>query len=63
MSQSTGESVNRGKRGRGSPVSHNTHAAAAAQVRHYLGMQATMQAHSDPADCDSADVTDLCYER
>lgn len=63
VSQSIGESVNRGERGRESPVSHNSRAAAAAQVRHDLGMQAMMQAHSDPADCDSTDVTDLCCER
>lgn len=37
--------------------------AASVQVRHCLGMQAKMQAHSAPADCDSRDVTDLPWER
>lgn len=60
ISQSIGESVHCEKEEERAPLSHNSHAAAAVQVRHCLGMQPTMQAHSDPADCGSTDVTDLC---
>lgn len=41
-------------------LSHNSHVATAAQVRHCLGMQPMMQAHSAPADCGSRDLIDLC---
>lgn len=41
-------------------LSHNSHVATATQVRHCLGMQPVMQAHSAPADCGSRDVIDLC---
>lgn len=41
----------------------SSHAAASVQVRHCLGMQATMQVHSAPADCGSWDVADLPCER
>lgn len=39
-----------------------SHVAASVQVRHCLGMQATMQAHSASADCGSRDVTGLPCE-
>lgn len=38
---------------------HNSHVATTVQVRHCLGMQPTMQAHSAPADCGGRDVIDL----
>lgn len=36
--------------------------AASVQVRHCLGMQVTMQAHSAPADCGGRDAADLLHE-
>lgn len=36
-----------------------SHVAASVQVRHCLGMRATMQVHSAPADCGGWDGTDL----
>lgn len=51
-----------GKRKRVLVLSQSSHVAATVQVKHCLGMQAMMQAHSAPADCGSQDVNDLCCD-
>lgn len=42
-------------------LSPDSHVDTPVQVRHCLGMQPTMQAHSAPADCVSRDVSDLWH--